>query len=99
VISSQTFLCAFHVCVFFEPHCTLKTAVEHPSHGFLSGGRDARPPGNAHFQGEKAVPESAHLSMGAVKRLHPQGEGVKPFSRHNTRTEDSFSALNGGFQG
>jgi len=69
-----------------------------PATAFLSGGRDARPPRNAHFQREKAVPGSAHLLIGVVKYLTQKVKEPKPFSRHNTRTKNSFSVLNCGFQ-
>jgi len=49
----------------------LKAAVDIPATAFLSGGRDARPPRNAPFQGEKAVPGNAHLLMGVVRKRLP----------------------------
>jgi hypothetical protein len=69
-----------------------------PATAFLSGGRDARPPGNAHFQGEKAVPGTANLPIGVVKSLTQKVREPKLFSRHSTRTKHSFSILNCGFQ-
>ncbi|HNY28936.1 MAG TPA: hypothetical protein PKH31_16300, partial [Candidatus Sumerlaeota bacterium] len=51
-----------------------------------------------HFQGEKAVPGTANLPIGAIKSLTPKEREPKPFSRHKTRTKDLFSVLDGCFQ-
>jgi len=75
VISSQMFLCAFHVCAFVEPHCTLKTAVEHPNHGFPFR-RARRPPSQklSIFRGRKRFP-GPPISRLAQSNPSPQRRG------------------------
>ncbi|HPS02175.1 MAG TPA: hypothetical protein PLA90_11585, partial [Candidatus Sumerlaeota bacterium] len=81
------------VLVFF-----LKTAVDRLSSGF-SFRRARRPPSQKdRFYAEKAVPGTANLLIGAVQSLTRKVRGPKPFSPHNGRTKDLFSALNCCFQ-
>ncbi|HNY27058.1 MAG TPA: hypothetical protein PKH31_06710, partial [Candidatus Sumerlaeota bacterium] len=54
---------------------------------------------NAHFQGENAVPGTANLPIGAVKRLHPKGEEAQTVFSPESKDKRLVSILNCGFQG
>jgi hypothetical protein len=75
----------------------MKTGVERLGATFLSGGRDARPPGNARFQRENGAPRERRSPDRRGESLTQRVNGLRLFSPRFTRCQDRFRRFNCGF--